>query len=357
MVEQVIRHRHRRPARGRRLALLGLVGAAALTAGGLTAAGIVAAGGFGTEPEASVSAPDTDPEVATALDATAAHEAALRERARELQVAAHAAALASWESAGAAAQTELAAAQVVHDESSGQAGDDLRATLAAAMDQVRTALAGSPGRDAAVALAGSVAALQAATAAVTSAQQEWAADQEAAARAAAGRSGGAGADCGSASSYQPPENTGTAFFTSTPTEEGDGSNGHMPRSAMAPLGWCQDSRGNQQWLRADAAAAMTSLNDAFRAQFGENIAIDLSYRSYEDQVAMREYYGSRAAVPGTSNHGLGTAIDTWEWDAYAFGSARYTWLVENGPAYGWVAPSWARQDGSNPEYWHFEYVG
>ncbi|KGM11239.1 M15 family metallopeptidase, partial [Cellulomonas carbonis] len=170
------------------------------------------------------------------------------------------------------------------------------------------------------------------------------------------RAAGAGPDCGGPDSYEPPTGTAT-FYTSTPSEAGDGSNGRLPRSAMSALGWCVDARGNAQWLRADAAAALTRLNEAFRAAFGENVAVDMSYRSYEDQVAMREHYGSVAARPGTSNHGWGTAFDTWEWSAYAFGSARYEWLVSNGPAYGWVAPSWAREGGSNPEYWHFEYVG
>lgn len=335
--------------------MLGLVGAAALTGGAFTAASLRAAD---AADRTASSAPD--PAVAAALDAGAGAEAQLRADARENRSAAEAAALTAWQAAGVAAQGELTAAQATYDQSAGQAGEDLRAALATAMEQVRTALGAAAGRGAATALDGSLATMQGASAAVVAAQQAWAADQEAAAREAAGRdgrAGGAGADCGSSTSYQPPDDSVTPFFTSTPSEDGDGSNGRVPRSAMAALGWCQDARGNQQWLRADAAAAMTRLNEAFRAEFGENIAVDLSYRSYEDQGAMREYYGSRAAVPGTSNHGLGTAVDTWEWEAYAFGSARYEWLVAHAPAYGWVAPDWARAGGSNPEYWHFEYVG
>ncbi len=172
------------------------------------------------------------------------------------------------------------------------------------------------------------------------------------------RPAGAGPDCGGPGSYEPPVQDGRPiFYTSTPSASGDGSNGRVPASAMAPLGWCEDSQGNKQWLRADAAAALTRLNEAFRAEFDENIAVDLSYRSYEQQVAMRSYYGTLAARPGTSNHGLGTAIDTWEWAAYSFGSPRYDWLVLHAPEYGWVAPSWARAGGSNPEYWHFEFTG
>ena len=168
--------------------------------------------------------------------------------------------------------------------------------------------------------------------------------------------GGAGPDCGGPDSYEPPKEQEAYFFTSTPGE-GDGSNGRVPAAEMTPLPWCVDSQGNSQWLRADAAAALIELNDAFAAEFGENIAIDLSYRSFEDQTAMREFYGPIAARPGTSSHGWGTAFDTWEWAAYGFGSERYEWLVTQGPDHGWVAPDWARETGTNPEYWHFEYVG
>jgi LAS superfamily LD-carboxypeptidase LdcB len=41
--------------------------------------------------------------------------------------------------------------------------------------------------------------------------------------------------------------------------------------------------------------------------------MDLTYRSYEDQVAMTEAFGALAARPGTSSHGLGTALDVQEW--------------------------------------------
>ena len=301
--------------------------------------------------------------------AQAADEAAALATAEAAEDAARTAAAArlalAWAEAAAPAQAGLEAAQPVLDGSAGQVTDDaVRTALAEAMDAVRTALAGN-GLPADLSRA--VASLAAALDAVAGAQAAWQAEQAAVAQAAAAAaaaaasrpaSGGAGPDCGGGGSYEAPRNDGgTTFHTSTPTANGDGTNGNLPASAMTPLGWCQDSQGNSQWLRSDATAALTSLNEAFRAEFGENLAVDLSYRSYADQVAMRAYYGGRAAVPGTSNHGLGTAIDTWEWAEYAFGSARYDWLVAQGPAYGWVAPSWARQDGANPEYWHFEFTG
>jgi hypothetical protein len=250
------------------------------------------------------------------------------------------------------------------------ADDAVRQALAAIVTALHAALddpPDAPTDDDVATLAELTAQAVPATTVVTDAQATWQAEQDAAAAAAAAAAApprssargwpydGAAPDCGSPESYEASQ--GGTFHTSVPAENGDGSNGNLPRSAMTPLPWCTDALGNQQWLRTDAAEALVRLNDAFRAQFGENIAIDLSYRSYADQVAIRAALGSIAAVPGTSKHGLGTAIDTWEWAAYRFGTPRYDWLVANGPSYGWVAPTWARQNGSNPEYWHYEYTG
>lgn len=269
----------------------------------------------------------------------------------------------SWVVASRAADAALADADAVLAASEGKVADDaVRSSLAVAAQALRDLLAASPTEpdaDTTAAVVDATAAVVAANAAVGQAQATWQAEQEAAAAAAAAsrardNRSGAGADCGGTGSYE-PSNGGAVLHTSVPAEEGDGTNGRMPRSAMTALGWCTDALGNQQWLRTDAAAALVRLNDAFKAQFGENIAIDLSYRSYEDQVRARELFGGLAAQPGTSNHGLGLAFDTWEWAAYDFGSPRYQWLVENGPAYGWYCP--AATESGNPEYWHYEYRG
>ena len=81
-----------------------------------------------------------------------------------------------------------------------------------------------------------------------------------------------------------------------------------------------------------------------------------SYRSYGAQV---DVYGRKphlAAVPGTSNHGLGLAVDLCG-GVQTFGTAAYRWMKANAPAYGWVHPSWAEPGGSRPEPWHWEFVG
>ncbi len=269
----------------------------------------------------------------------------------------------AWTVAAQRAEAALAGADPVLGGSEGKVADDaVRYALATALDALRALLEADPDDPTAeetTAVAAATVVVVDATAAVTAAQAAWQAEQDAAAAAAAAardrsERSGAGADCGGTGSYEPSKG-GTVLHTSVPTEEGDGTNGNMPRSAMTALGWCTDAVGNQQWLRTDAAEALVRLNEAFRAQFGENIAIDLSYRSYADQVRARELFGRLAAQPGTSNHGTGTAFDTWEWAAYDFGSARYDWLVANGPTYGWYSP--AASDPGNPEYWHYEYRG
>jgi LAS superfamily LD-carboxypeptidase LdcB len=336
---------------GRRLFLAALLVTAGLLAGVLTGIQIRAA-------------------QAQEQRAAAAAAEALRAAAAEARLAAHLEAVAElWALGVADAESGIAHAEAVLTASEGMVDDDaVRVALAQSVADLRAKLDHSePSPDELFTLRSALRGLASAIVAVEQAQVAWQSAQESAQESAPppapapARSSwpdaGAGPDCGGPESYEPPSGSGPVFYTSTPTDAGDGSNGHIPSSQMTPLGWCVDSQGNSQWLRTDAAQALISMNEAFRARFGENIAIDLSYRSYDDQVAMREAYGSVAARPGTSNHGWGTAFDTWEWQAYSFGSARYEWLVANGPAHGWVAPAWARAGGSNPEYWHFEYTG
>jgi LAS superfamily LD-carboxypeptidase LdcB len=61
-----------------------------------------------------------------------------------------------------------------------------------------------------------------------------------------------------------------------------------------------------------------------------------------------------AAVPGTSNHGWGLALDLCG-GAQSFGSAQYAWLAAIAPAFGWVNPPWARPGAGREEPWHWEY--
>ncbi|MBU4213574.1 MAG: M15 family metallopeptidase [Actinobacteria bacterium] len=152
--------------------------------------------------------------------------------------------------------------------------------------------------------------------------------------------------------------TGPPFYTSAPTADGDGSNGRLPASAMTALSWSVDDLGTPFYLRSDAAAALERLNTAFTAALGHPLGLDLTYRDYDTQVAMRAALGTVAAVPGTSTHGTGLAIDLPELPcSYGWDTPARAWLLQHGAEYGWVSPGWARASGSNPEYWHYEFRG
>jgi hypothetical protein len=128
-------------------------------------------------------------------------------------------------------------------------------------------------------------------------------------------------------------------------------NGRIPLSVLCPL-WA----AGEHHLRADAAFAFDRLSKQYARHFGKVPCITDSYRSYQEQVDLYARKPSLAAVPGTSNHGWGTALDLCG-GIQNFGSSQHEWMVQNGPLFGWFHPSWARQGGSRPEPWHFEYGG
>jgi len=128
-------------------------------------------------------------------------------------------------------------------------------------------------------------------------------------------------------------------------------NGMLPETALCPVWGAPGAL-----LRADAAFAFDRLSQAYAAQTGSPICVTDSYRSYAGQVAVRAAKPTLAAVPGTSNHGWGTALDLCG-GIQSFGTAAHEWMLLNAPAYGWYHPSWARAGGGKPEPWHWEFGG
>ena len=86
------------------------------------------------------------------------------------------------------------------------------------------------------------------------------------------------------------------------------------------------------------------------------------YRSYADQVAVRLYWCRLglcqfAAVPGTSKHGWGRAVDFADQNGVlTFSSVGYAWLSANAIAHCFIHPAWALPNGVAPEPWHWEWV-
>ena len=113
--------------------------------------------------------------------------------------------------------------------------------------------------------------------------------------------------------------------------------------------------GKGQYLAKNAAAALSQLNNAYRAATGGNISITEGWRSLSTQ---QKYYALRqagqmtqaVAKPGTSVHGSGNAADLG--GIGGFNSSTFNWLVQNGPRFGWS--NVGRNFG---ESWHWEYRG
>ena len=159
---------------------------------------------------------------------------------------------------------------------------------------------------------------------------------------APGPSGGAlEVECGN--TVYPPSYGGERAWGGYP-------NGLIPPSAMCSL----DIGGHQ--LRCDAAAAFRALAAAYASSFDGQICITDSYRTYASQVRLYGEKPALAAVPGTSNHGWGLAVDLCG-GIQDFGTPQYAWMVANAGRFGFLHPTWADPGNGREEPWHWEYAG
>lgn len=131
-------------------------------------------------------------------------------------------------------------------------------------------------------------------------------------------------------------------------------NGRLPDSLLTGLPWAEAAGFR---LRIDAAASAGRLAAAFYTRFAAPLLLTDAYRTFVSQVELKARKGVWAATPGTSNHGLGIAID-FASGINVDGSVQHRWMVANAALYGWVNPSWATNwnplDGQH-EPWHWEY--
>jgi hypothetical protein len=119
-------------------------------------------------------------------------------------------------------------------------------------------------------------------------------------------------------------------------------NGRIPREALETIGI------GQHRLAAVAAQAFKAMRSAAAAE-GIDVGVTDSYRPYDEQVDLvrrKGLYsqGGYAAVPGTSPHGWGLALDV---DVTPDGLA---WLRANAGRFGFV-------ECVPREPWHWEYHG
>ncbi|MBV9291995.1 MAG: M15 family metallopeptidase, partial [Frankiales bacterium] len=130
-------------------------------------------------------------------------------------------------------------------------------------------------------------------------------------------------------------------------------NGRLPTKALCAL-WGAPG----EMLQAAAAASFNRMSHAYASAFSTPLCVTASYRTYERQV---ELYATMpagyAAVPGTSNHGWGLAVDLCG-GIQVDNSPQHNWLLDHAAAYGWFHPAWAMPGGGGPhEPWHWEFSG
>lgn len=94
---------------------------------------------------------------------------------------------------------------------------------------------------------------------------------------------------------------------------------------------------------------------------GFNLEISGCYRSFANQVINRDKWCTRdlcnfGAVPGTSKHGKGLAVDFKIGKrAISFQDPVFLWLLANSEQFGFFHPYWAGEKGSAREPWHWEF--
>jgi cell wall-associated NlpC family hydrolase len=126
-------------------------------------------------------------------------------------------------------------------------------------------------------------------------------------------------------------------------------NGLIPPTALCGIGIGAHS------LRCDAARSFQGLAADFSAAFGRAVCVTDTYRTFDEQVRLYGVKPALAAVPGTSNHGWGLAVDLCA-GAQSFGTPEYAWLRANAGRYGWSNPAWAWPGNGREEPWHWEFA-
>lgn len=128
------------------------------------------------------------------------------------------------------------------------------------------------------------------------------------------------------------------------------ANGKMPDDMLCDIDWADDER-----LLCVVMDNFDRLNEAFKAEFGTDLPILDGYRPLSEQEYVHYNDPNWTAVPGTSNHGWGLAVD-FDWDVFKeWDDPEVVWMIENGPLFGWRGPSALGADSDRPEPWHFEF--
>ena len=148
---------------------------------------------------------------------------------------------------------------------------------------------------------------------------------------------------------------------------------YVPRDLVSLRSYGIPTLGVDMLLRQEAAEHLSQLVAAASAA-GEKLIVTSAYRSFQDQQAVfargafvyEREAGRHCALPGQSQHQLGTTVDfTSEaanfrlWTPFEDASAA-RWLLEHASEYGFVLAypkGGEAETGYEAELWHYRYIG
>ncbi|MCP4524229.1 MAG: prolyl oligopeptidase family serine peptidase [Candidatus Gracilibacteria bacterium] len=130
--------------------------------------------------------------------------------------------------------------------------------------------------------------------------------------------------------------------------------------------YVRDGKGNGR-LREEAAKGVQRLGKKFYEEFGIQLTVNSSYRSYiyQQGIKNRGCPDNLCAKAGFSEHQSGLAIDVFDisndttWNNSTRLSSYYNWLAQNAHLYGFTNTyqKGIEIDGYDIEPWHWRYVG
>ncbi len=127
-------------------------------------------------------------------------------------------------------------------------------------------------------------------------------------------------------------------------------NGRLDTAELTAVSGAWNGTG---YLLPPAAGAWEEMRSAAAADGVDLRAVDL-YRSWDVQNTAYQAYVSgikpeNVLPPGTSQHGLGLAVDVTNGDVIGVGDPEHAWLRDNAARFGWYPIS--------NESWHWEFRG
>jgi|11_taG_2_1085331.scaffolds.fasta_scaffold00171_19 hypothetical protein len=123
-------------------------------------------------------------------------------------------------------------------------------------------------------------------------------------------------------------------------------NGQLPDEDLVSIG---SGHKLAKGIAPQFKAMMQSASES-GFKMGTHFRINSSYRTYDKQKQLYDQLGpGTAAYPGTSNHGLGKAVDLW------YTNASYKWLRKNAGKFGFgQIPGYETDNPDGHEAWHWE---